>query len=198
MCIRDISQYRAYQREIAATEQTLKNLEKQEKETADAIEHANDRVKASAKEVEAAKDSIKKVGDDIENVAEKAGKGLLAIGTAVAGAGTYCLNFSTDFDKALNNVITKTGATAEETAGLEKVMEGVYSNNFGEDIADVGISVATVKQQMKLAGEELQTTTENALMLRDTFDFEVNESTRAAKMLMDQFGIGLLYTSRCV
>ena len=185
----DESQYRAYQREIAATEQTLKNLEKQEKETADAIEHANDRVKASAKEVEAAKDSIKKVGDDIENVAEKAGKGLLAIGTAVAGAGTYCLNFSTDFDKALNNVITKTGATAEETAGLEKVMEGVYSNNFGEDIADVGISVATVKQQMKLAGEELQTTTENALMLRDTFDFEVKESTRAAKMLMDQFCI---------
>ena len=185
----DESQYRAYQREVAATEQTLKNLEKQEKETADAIEHANDRVKASAKEVEAAKKSIEKVGEDIENVAEKAGKGLLAIGTAVAGAGAYCLNFSTDFDKALNNVITKTGATAEETAGLEEVMEGVYSNNFGEDIADVGNSVATVKQQMKLAGEELQTTTENALMLRDTFDFEVNESTRAAKMLMDQFGI---------
>ena len=185
----DESQYRAYQREIAATEQTLKNLEKQEKETADAIEHANDKVKASAKEVEAAKDSIKKVGDDIENVAEKAGKGLLTIGTAVAGAGTYCLNFSTDFDKALNNVITKTGATAQETAGLEEVMESVYSNNFGEDIADVGNSVATVKQQMKLAGEELQATTENALLLRDTFDFEVNESTRAAKMLMDQFDI---------
>ncbi len=185
----DESQYRAYQREIAATEQTLKNLERQEKETADAIEHANDKVKASAKEVEAAKDSIKKVGDDIENVAEKAGKGLLTIGTAVAGAGTYCLNFSTDFDKALNNVITKTGATAQETAGLEEVMESVYSNNFGEDIADVGNSVATVKQQMKLAGEELQATTENALLLRDTFDFEVNESTRAAKMLMDQFDI---------
>ena len=29
----DESQYRAYQREVAATEQTLKNLEKQEKET---------------------------------------------------------------------------------------------------------------------------------------------------------------------
>lgn len=185
----DESQYRAFQREVAATEQSLKKLEEQQKETADAIKHANDKVKASAEEIKSAKESISKLGDGIKGVAEKAGKGLLAIATAVAGAGTYCLNFSTDFDKALNNVATKTGATKDETAELEKVMEDVYKNNFGEDIGDVANSMAIVKQQTGLANQALQETTEYGLMLRDTFDFEVNESTRAAKMLMDQFGV---------
>lgn len=185
----DDQQYRAYQRELTATEQTLKSLENQQKETADAIAHANDKVKASAEEVSAAKDHLSELGDGVKGVMEKTGKGLLAIGAAAAGAGTYCVNFSTDFDKALNDVITKTGAAKEETAGLEQVMEDVYKNNFGEDIADVGSAVATVKQQMNLANAELQKTTEYGLMLRDVFEFEINESTRTAKMLMDQFDI---------
>ena len=40
-----------------------------------------------------------------------------------------------------------------------------------------------------LTGTELERTTENALALSDTFDFEIQESTRAADMMMKQFGV---------
>lgn len=68
-------------------------------------------------------------------------------------------------------------------------MENVYVNNFGESIEDVASSMAIVKNNTKLAGDELQIATERAILLRDTFEFDVNESTRSAKMLMDQFGL---------
>ena len=50
--------------------------------------------------------------------------------------------------------------------------------------------MAQVKTQLgEIEDTKLQSVTEDALALRDTFGFEVNESVRAAKMLMDQFGI---------
>ena len=68
-------------------------------------------------------------------------------------------------------------------------MEEIYKNNFGESIEDVAQSLAIVKTNTKLSGDELKLMGERALLLRDVFEFDVNESTRSAKMLMDQFGI---------
>lgn len=40
-----------------------------------------------------------------------------------------------------------------------------------------------------MSAESLQSTTEAAFALRDTFDYDIAESTRAAKAMMDNFGI---------
>ncbi len=50
--------------------------------------------------------------------------------------------------------------------------------------------MATVKQQAgDMGADELEKMTTNALTLRDTFDMDVAESTRAATQLMQKFGI---------
>ncbi|MCC5468761.1 phage tail tape measure protein, partial [Pelosinus baikalensis] len=74
-------------------------------------------------------------------------------------------------------------------SGLKDTMLSIYNNNFGENYQDIGKSLSTVKQITQASGKELENLTTNALMLRDTFEFEVNESTRAADALMKNFGI---------
>lgn len=154
-----------------------------------ALKQAEEAQKKHKEEVSKAKEELDDFKKKTEEVADKIKKATLVIsGVTVAGAG-YALNLSNDFDKAFNNLITKTGAAEEEFNSLNEVMENVYVNNFGESIEDVANAMAIVKNNTKLAGNELQIATERALLLRDTFEFEVNESTRSAKMLMDQFGL---------
>lgn len=155
----------------------------------EALREAEKAQKQHAEEVENAKKELDDFKNSIEDVTDKVKVGALAIGTAGLAGATYALNLSNDFDKAFNTLITKTGAVEEEFDSLNEAMENVYVNNFGESIEDVASSMAIVKNNTKLAGNELQIATERAILLRDTFEFEVNESTRSAKMLMDQFGL---------
>ena len=153
------------------------------------MNQAKEAQKKHKEEVSNAKKELDEFKNKSEEVAEKVKKTALVIGGATAAGIGYSINLSNNFDKAFNTLITKTGAAEEEFDSLNEAMENVYVNNFGESIEDVASSMAIVKTNTKLAGEELQSATERALLLRDTFEFEVNESTRSAKMLMDQFGL---------
>ena len=95
-----------------------------------------------------------------------------------------------DIDKATNDFIAKTGLSSAAAENFEDVMVDIYNDNFGESFDDIAESMATVRTNLgNMDFGALKKTTENALLLRDTFDFDVNESTRAASMLMTQFGL---------
>lgn len=189
-------QLRAFQREIIKTERELGEMKDELTTTENALngigdgtQDARQETKSYEEQLKEAQDTLSDFGDKAEEAYDKVKTGALAIGTAtVAGAG-YALKTTTEFDQALNQLASRTGATKEEMDALDESMQSVYKNNFGESIEDVANSMATVKLNTKASGEELEKLTERALLLRDTFDFDVNESTRSAKMLMDQFGI---------
>lgn len=189
-------QYRAFQREIIQTENSLEDIRKELLTTEDALKNLADGTDTAEKHTEEYKESVEKAKTELDDFKAsaadafdtlKTGAGIL--GGAMVAAGGYALKLSTDFDKAFNTLVTRTGASADEMNELNEAMERVYANNFGESIQDVAESMANVRQNTKLSGEELQKATERALLLRDTFEFEVNESTRTAKMLMDQYGM---------
>ena len=163
-----------------------KNALEAEKE---ALKNAQEEQKRHAEAVKQATEEIEKQKEELKETAKNIGTSIFAIGAATLAGATYAVKLSDDFDKAFNTLITKTGASKEEFDSLNTSMENVYKNNFGESIEDVAQSMATVKINTNLAGTELEKATERALLLRDTFEFEVNESTRTAKMLMDQFGV---------
>jgi len=190
------NQLRAFQREIMQTEKSLEDMGNELSTTEDALKKVSKGTKnaedATSEYKEAVKDAEKELSDfkeKAEGAFETLKTGAAVVGGAALAIGGYALKLSTDFDKAFNTLVTQTGASAEEMDALNESMERVYANNFGENIQDVAESMATVKQNTKLSGEELEKTTERALLLRDTFEFEVNESTRSAKMLMDQYGL---------
>ena len=136
-----------------------------------------------------------KLSESFINGIATAGKWAAGIATAAAGAavaiGSAAINVSTDVDKAMNDFASSTGTAVDELGKYEDAMLNIYKNNFGESFEDIAASMGEVKRIMGegMGAEELETMTQNALMLRDTFDFEVNESVRAANSLMDQFGL---------
>lgn len=155
----------------------------------EALKQAEEAQKKHAEEVNKAKKELDDFKGSVEEVTNKVKVGALALGAAGVAGATYAVKLSNDFDKAFNILITKTGAAEDEFNSLNEAMENVYANNFGESIEDVANSMAIVKTNTKLTGDELQLATERALLLRDTFEFDINESTRSAKMLMEQFGL---------
>lgn len=134
------------------------------------------------------------LGTKLGNVAKTAGKWAIGLGaaavTAATAIGGMAINTAKDVDSAIDSYIAATGTATEATGQYEEVLKNIYKNNYGEDFQDIADSMAQVKTQLgEIEDTQLQSVTEDALALRDTFGFEVNESVRAAKMLMDQFGI---------
>lgn len=122
--------------------------------------------------------------------AKAIGAGMLAAGTAVVGIGVSAVNSANDLDKAMNQYLASTGEITEETEHYKKVMEDIYTNNYGESFEDIGQAMSDVKKNLgDLNDTDLQNVTESAFALRDTFGYEIPESTRAAKAMMDNFGI---------
>lgn len=114
-----------------------------------------------------------------------------AAGTAAIALGTAAVNVSTDVDKAMNGFAASTGTAVDELGKYEDAMMNIYKNNYGESFDDIANSMSLIKQTMGegMGAEELEAMTTNALMLRDTFEFDVSESVKAANALMDQFGL---------
>lgn len=80
-------------------------------------------------------------------------------------------------------------AAGEELEHLQAAMEGVYQNNFGDSLQDAADAVAMVDRNLKnISPDEIQEATEAALALQDTFEYGVEESTRAAAAITKNFG----------
>ena len=136
------------------------------------------------------KKEINRLGDITEKGMQTALVSIGAIATGIAGLGASAINFGTEYQKASNQLQASTNLTAEDMENLKEVMKNVYANNFGEDMNDVANSLATVRKELgALDDTSLQNATQSAIALRDTFDYDVSESVRSAKALMDNFGV---------
>lgn len=140
--------------------------------------------------------TIQGVTENLEGVnkaAVAANVAIAAIGTAaVAGtvkAGKYLADLGDEYNRAVNDIAAGTGFMGDELEGMAESMKDIYAMNLGESYEDVADSMATAQQVTGLMGEELENVTAGALRLRDTFEYDVNESTRAARALMQNFGV---------
>lgn len=117
-----------------------------------------------------------------------------AIADLVADGIKWCIDSLKDLmtasDEAFNTFQTKTGTSTEAMTEFEDQISELYKNNYGESLNDVADAMAEVAQTSKETDpSKIQELTKNAIVLRDTFGFEINETMRAANMLMDQFGM---------
>lgn len=149
--------------------------------------------------------SVSQAFDKAQSLASKAGSGIgkalsagfkvagtaaKAFGAAVAATTAYAIKLGTEYQSASGQIAAATGATGAELEGLQGVMQEVYGGNYGDSMEDVASAVATVKQQMQgLSTEGLQSVTEGAFVLRDTFNYDIAESVRAANALVKNFGV---------
>lgn len=145
--------------------------------------------------------SVQKAFREVESRLEGMNGKAIAVGASVAAAGVgitvgavhagkALINMGDAYNSTMGDLQAKTGATAAEMEGLSDAVEGVYADrNLGTDMQDVADAVALAKQTTGLWGEDLESVSADALMLRDTFDYDLNESLRASKALMTNFGL---------
>lgn len=117
-----------------------------------------------------------------------------AISDMVADGIRWCIDnlkeLVTESDKAFNSFQAQTGVGADAMADFETQISNLYKANYGDSMQDVADAMAQVAQTSKETDpSKIQELTKNAIVLRDTFGFEINESMRAVNMLMDQFGM---------
>lgn len=168
--IRAQTQQQAIQNEINQTANRLNNLD----------ENLDDAEQGALSFGEALKASI---GGNL--IAD----GIQGITSSISGLVGEFKGLAVESDYSFSSLAAQTGVTGKELEELESIMNSIYANNLGEGFDDIANSMAQVYQQTGLTGDALQQATEGALILKDTFGFEVNESVRSANMLMQQFGL---------
>lgn len=173
------AQYDALQREIVATENQLETLQSQARTTNTVVGKIGDAAKAVA-------DGTNDLADSIDNLNGKA----KVASAAVVGGATFAAKSVSDLDSAVGSFLSQTGEAESQTDAWRESLENIYKGNYGENYEDIANSMATVQKTLDdVDPSNIELLVEDAIALRDTFGYEVNESTRAAKALMDNFGV---------
>ena len=194
----DSEAYQEFQRSMIRARQEMKSLKTEIRETKDVDKRWEIVIKNI---VGTAGNAIKGVSKTIGGIiggminavgsaAKLVGSGIQSVGKASIEIGSKAVSSASEVDKAVNQFIASTGKGEQEAEEYQKVMEGIYSNNYGESFQEISEAISTVSKEMgQLSGDGLQTITESAFALRDVFQYDIADSTEAAKTLMDHFGL---------
>lgn len=116
--------------------------------------------------------------------------GIAGAATAVAGLSASVGQAMVEMDSAFATLQAQTGATGESLKELESAAKETFANGYGENLTEVSSAIARVRQNFKnLDNGEVGKVTQNAMLLSQTFDSDVNEVTRGVNNTMEAFGV---------
>lgn len=177
------------ERELENNNQAINQLNEGFDEAEGEVEQFADEVQNAADETENASGRFEKLGGVLKGIGATIGTAVAAIGAAAVATGASLIKLGDEYNMAVNQISASTGATGAELEELGKVAQNVYKHNFGDSLDDVAVGISEVQKITGLMGEELEKATESGFALRDTFNFDMQESARAASALMKNFGI---------
>lgn len=182
----------------------LDALSDQSVETGDSLQQVASSAESASGQINQVADSSSKATDmmgKLSSAASGIGKGLgtvasagAAVASAVGGAavatGAFAVNSAVDMDKAVNSLRASIDATDKGAEHYRGVMKEIYADNYGEDFQDIADAISLINRNIgDISGDQLKDLSESAFVLRDTFQYDIAESTRAAKAMMNSFGI---------
>ena len=171
--------YRNLQREIASTQNKLNGLTEELKQ----FNTQNSNWTKAGKKIQEYGKKVTEVSNKVDEIGNKSS----VISAGVVAGGTALVNSAMNLEDAVSKYVSSANIAEEETEKYKKVLESINNNNYGEGYEDIADSMAQVKMQIKDINEQdLQNITEKAIALRDLFGYDVFESVRAVKAMMDQ------------
>ncbi|MGZ0055050.1 phage tail tape measure protein [Bacillus cereus] len=155
------------------------------------LQQFEDRVQKTANGMH---DKFQKAGESISHVGNKmkdVGTNMTTgVSLPLAGIGAAAVKVASDFDTSQRNIQSSLGLTEKGAENLGKIAKETWKDGVGQSIEEVDQSLIKVYQNMKdVPHEELEEATKSAMTLGKTFDSDINEVTRGAGQLMNQFGI---------
>lgn len=180
-------EFRNYQKQLENVDSAAKQAEGAAGDLSDSLKD----VEGSAENATTGTEKLKEGFTVVKGViASLIAEGIKKLSSEFVDLAKQAVNFSAEFESAMNTLQVQTGMSSKEMEKYNGIMKEMYNKNYGESFDDIAQSIATVAQNSKeVDPAKIQELTEGALTLRDAFGFEVNETMRAANMLMDQFGI---------
>lgn len=159
--------------------QQLDDVRAAEQDTADTASELSD-------ELEAANDAASKT--DGYTMAKDVMSNLMSDGIEkVTGKVKDMVLELSNAQNAYNNFSAKTGVIGQE---YNEAIDNLYNSAYGSDRTAIAEAMAEVQQQTnEMDSTKLEDYTAKALLLEETFGYDVQESMRAVNMLVEQFGV---------
>ena len=157
------------------------------------LQDYNSKLKEVDAQLNDSNQKLQQYGKKISDVSEKisdVGNKASVISAGVAAGGVALANNAMNLENAVAKYVSTTNTAENETEKYKRVLESINSNNYGEGYEDIADSMAQVTMQLKdLNEQDLQNITEKAIALRDLFGYDVSESVRAVKAMMDNLNV---------
>ncbi|MFJ8866714.1 hypothetical protein ACIRD6_13290 [Streptomyces sp. NPDC102473] len=124
----------------------------------------------------------------VERMGERMGAASATIGAGIGAALGVGVATSLNMDGANAKLANQLNLNTAEAARIGNVTGAVFADGFAPSVDEVAIALRGVATSMVDVGDvgsaELQDLTTKAKVLSDTFDYDVNEATKAAGVLM--------------
>ncbi len=140
-------------------------------------------------EAEKSESKFKRFGANLAKVGKFAIGAVAGIAASIGAIGMASFHASDEYQRAMNQIQVSTGIATVGMTEIKSISKNLYNQNLGEDWKDLADAVSITSQVTHKTGIELENTTKNALLMRDTFGFEINESIKATDTMMKNFGI---------
>lgn len=134
-------------------------------------------------------EALQEMEDKIKSFGAKIA-GYLAIGEAIKQGTEIGKEVYEDFEDSVARVKGALGETDDQARQTAQVIKDVYEAGLGESMDRVAEAVVRIKRNLgDMDDGTLNSITQQAIILEDTFDVDMNETLRGVKGLMKNFGL---------
>lgn len=168
-------QYMALQREIIATEGSLKNLKKQAKDASSIF----------GKQLEIVSGKIKAVGKQLQDLGGQLTQKITAPIMAIGGASLAAWG---QVDEGLDTVIQKTGATGEALESMQNSVQNI-AKTMPTSFAQAGEAVGEVNTRFGVTGDELEALSTKFLKFAQLNGTDVTSAVDASQKALSAWGL---------
>jgi phage-related minor tail protein len=176
-------QYRAFQRELAKTEQQMQSYRRQIKQSSDSTVDLGEKSNK-------VKNILNKFGEEAGKIGDKIKTGLAVGAAALAGIGIVGAKSNLDWNKSIGKVQASLGLTSDEAMELQAKASKVWKEGFGENLDQATQAIITVRQTMSdLPFGQIDEIAKGAMTISDLFGEDVNSVINTASVAMKNFGV---------
>ena len=192
-------QYRAFQREIAKTEQELKSLQRRLSETNSSIERHTSSWAKLQDRLERTGKRLRDIGQRMQSVGKSMATSMGAATAAIGGALGFAVKTSMDFEAQMDRVGAIAGANSKELKAMEKAALdlGASTSKSASEVAEgmelmaaMGYNANQIIAAMpgviaaaEASGEDMALVAETVAAALNSFGLEAKEASRVADVL---------------
>lgn len=164
----------------------IDKLQQNAKKASNAVKNLGNNI---AKEMSNAKKDIADAFDNIGVNADSAKTALIGAGVSIAGGLLAMSAGAKDTERQFNKFEAQTGLTGDQLKEFNKVIKETYLEGYGDDLGEVTDAYQKYQRALGLSAEETKKLTEGSFVLRDLYDYDIQDSLNSVTSIVKNFGI---------